>query len=385
MAEERIPLFSIKLPPDVWRQVRGVLESGWLNTGPKTAEFERSIAALTGAKYSVAVSSATTGLQASLEALGAGPGREVITSSFTFAATAAAIIRTGAMPVLADIDPVTLNIDPDEVTRKVSPRTLCIMPVDMAGHPADYPELQAISAKRRLPIISDSAHSLGATVGRKAVARVVDVAVHSFQATKNLTTADGGMVLTHHQPVAERVRLLSQHATTSNAYERKKARRWDYDVLGPGLKANLTDVHAAIGLGQLSSFAARQTQRQKLAERYCRNLRSLSEYVAPPIVKPGFTHSWHLYIIRLHLSRLRIGRARFVALMSEAGIDCGVHYKPLFEMSFYRSLGFTPQFFPNAAYAGKRVVSLPMYPHLTTAQVDRVCDAVRDIVLKYRR
>ena len=172
MAEDRIPLFSLKLPADVWRQVRGVLESGWLNTGPKVAEFERSLAALTGAKYAVAVSSATAGLQASLEALGAGPGREVITSSFTFAATAASIIRTGALPVLADIDPATLNIDPDEVTRKVSPRTLCILPVDIAGHPADYPELLAISAKRRLPLISDSAHSLGAMVGRKPVARL---------------------------------------------------------------------------------------------------------------------------------------------------------------------------------------------------------------------
>jgi dTDP-4-amino-4,6-dideoxygalactose transaminase len=385
MSEARIPLFDLKLPSESLKQVREVLASGWVNTGPKVAEFEKGIAAMTGVRYAVAVSSATAGLQLALEALGAGPGREVITSPFTFAATAAAIIRTGAMPVFADIDPGTLNVDPDEVARKVTPQTLCVMPVDVAGHPADYPELADICEKRRLPLVADGAHSLGAAVGRESVAELTDAVVHSFQATKNLTTGDGGMVLTRHKILAERVHLLSQHAMTASAYQRRKSQRWQYDVLAPGLKANLTDVHAAIGLGQLPSFKKNQDRRQTLARRYVRNLAELSDFVTCPVVKDGYRHAWHLYIVRLHLSRLRIERNRFIALMSDAGIECGVHYRPLFEMSFYRELGFTAQHFPNAAYAGQRVLTLPFYAHLKPSQVDRVCNAIRDIVARFRR
>ncbi len=385
MAEKHIPLFDLQLPAASLRGVQDVLKSGWLNTGPKVAEFEKAIGSLVKEKYAVAVNSATAGLQATLEALGAGPGREVITTSFTFAATAASIIRSGAMPVLADIDPATLNIDPDEVARKVTPQTMAILAVDIAGHPAQYPSLLAISAKRRLPLIADAAHSLGATYAGKSIAQLTDAAIYSFQATKNLTTADGGMVVTRHKLIAERARLLTQHAMTSNAYQRRKDNRWEYDVLAPGLKANLTDVHAAIGLGQLAGFEATQKRRQKVADRYLRNLADLSDYLAIPEVRPGCQHAWHLFIIRLHLSRLRIGRTKLMALMSEAGIECGVHYKPLFEMSFYRELGFEAKHFPNAVYAGRRVVSLPMYPHLKPAQIDRVCDVLRDLVVRHRR
>jgi dTDP-4-amino-4,6-dideoxygalactose transaminase len=385
MAGKHIALFDLKLPAESIRLVNEVLKSGWLNTGPKVAQFEKSVASMVSVRYAVAVNSATAGLQLALESLGVGPGREVITTPFTFAATAASIIRTGAMPVFADIDPVTLNIDPDEVARKFTPRTACVLPVDVAGHPADYPELADICDRRHIALVADAAHSLGALIGRSSVARVADAAVHSFQATKNLTTADGGMVVTRHKIVADRVRLLSQHAMTSNAYQRQKSRRWAYDVLAPGLKANLTDVHAAIGLGQLASFEKNQQCREKIAERYCRNLADLSDFVATPEVRDGYRHAWHLFIVRLHLSRLRIGQARFIALMAQAGVECGVHYRPLFEMSFYRGIGFTSQYFPNAAYAGKRVVTLPLYPGLKTPQIDHVCDAIRQIITRYRR
>jgi dTDP-4-amino-4,6-dideoxygalactose transaminase len=381
----RIPLFDLKLPPESIRQVRDVLASGWLNTGPKAAEFEKSIAAMVGVRYAVALNSATAGLQLTLEALGCGPGREVVTTPFTFAATSAAIIRAGAMPVFADIDPATLTIDPDEVARKITSRTVCVLPVDVAGHPADYPELGDICDRKHIPLVADAAHSLGAAVGRYSVDRLVDAAVHSFQATKNLTTADGGMVVTRHKIIAERVRLLSQHAMTANAYQRSKSGKWAYDVLAPGLKANLTDVHAAIGLGQLAGFEKNQLRREKIAARYCRNLGDLSDFVVMPVVRDGYRHAWHLFIVRLHLSRLRIRRARFIELMADAGIECGVHYRPLFEMSFYREIGFTRQYFPNAAYAGERVVSLPLYPGLTTSQVDHGCEAVRRIILRFRR
>jgi dTDP-4-amino-4,6-dideoxygalactose transaminase len=382
---KRIPLFDLKLPSESVRQVRAVLASGWLNTGPKVAQFEKGIAAMVGVRYAVALNSATAGLQLALEALGCGPGREVVTTPFTFAATSAALIRAGAMPVFADIDPATLTIDPDEVARKITSRTACVLPVDVAGHPADYPELCDICDRKHVPLVADAAHSLGASVGRYSVDRLVDAAVHSFQATKNLTTADGGMVVTRHKIVAERVRLLSQHAMTANAYQRSKSGKWAYDVLAPGLKANLTDVHAAIGLGQLAGFEKSQQRREKIATQYCRNLADLSDFVAMPVVRNGYRHAWHLFIVRLLLSRLRIRRARFIELMADAGIECGVHYQPLFEMSFYREIGFTPQYFPNAACAGQRVVSLPLYPGLTNLQVDLVSEAVRSIILRFRR
>lgn len=385
MPDKRIPLFDLKLSAGSTRRVKEVLSSGWLNTGPKAKEFETELARLVGVKYAAAVCSATAGLQLALEALGAGPGTEIITTPFTFVATAAAIFHTGATPVFADIDPATLNIDPDEVARKVSPQTLCVLPVDIAGHPADYKQLAKVCRAHSLSLVADAAHSLGGGIGRRSVAQLTDAAVHSFQATKNLTTADGGAVLTRHKILADRVRLLSQHAMTSTAYQRKNVSAWEYDVVGLGQKANLTDVHAAIGLGQLADFEKNQTRRTLLAERYRRRLANWCEVIELPVVKDHYRHAWHLFIIRLHLSRLRIGRNRFMALMAEAGIECGVHYRPLFEFSFYMELGYTPQHFPNAAYAGQRVVSLPLYPGLKISQIDLICDRISKILDKYRR
>ncbi len=385
MAKRTIPLFDLKLSAEAKRQVREVMASGWLNSGPKVKAFEKAIASLAHVRNAVAVNSATAGLQLTLEALGIGPGKEVITSPFTFVATAAVILRTGAMPVFADIDPATYAIDPDEIKRKLTPRTGAVMPVDIAGHPADYPRLGPLCAELGIPLIADAAHSLSAGVKKKSVAQWADAAIHSFQATKNLTTADGGMVLSRHKVVVDRVRLLAQHAMTATAYQRKKSRGWEYDVVGLGQKANLSDLHAAVGLGQLSVFEKNQAKRVRLAERYLRQLADLGEFLELPVVRPHFHHTWHLFIIRLHLSRLRIDRDRFIALMSKAGIRCGVHYKPIFDLSFYKELGYLRQHFPNTTYVGQRVVTLPLYPGLGPADVDYVCDSIRTIVTRHGR
>jgi len=385
VASKRIPLFDLKLSAESTRQVREVMTSGWLNSGPKVRELENAVASLTGVRYAAAVSSATAGLQLTLEALGAGPDKEIITTPFSFVAAAAVILRTGAVPVFADIVPATLNIDPDEVVRKVGPRTMGVLPVDIAGHPADYRELADLCENHDLPLIADAAHSLGAGIGRKSIARLADVAIYSFQVTKNLTAADGGMVLSRHKALVDRVRLLSQHGMTAAAFQRRKSHRWEYDVVCLGQKANLTDLHAAVGLGQLSVFEKNQSARYSLVDRYCQGLARLREFLELPTVKSGCRHAWHLFIIKLHLSRLRIKRNRFISLLAEAGIECGVHYKPLFEMSFYRELGYSPQYFPNAAYAGQRVVTLPLYPELKPVQVDYICDRIAKIVARYSR
>jgi len=193
------------------------------------------------------------------------------------------------------------------------------------------------------------------------------------------------MVLSRHKDLIERVRLLARHGMTSTAFQRRNLQRWAYDVVDLGHKANLSDLHAAVGLGQLSVFEKNQTCRTRLAERYLRRLDGLQNYLELPMVGAKEHHAWHLFIVKLHLSRLRIGRNRFMALLADAGIETGVHYRPLFELSFYRELGYSGQYFPNAAYAGRRVVSLPLYPELKPASVDFICDRVAEIIHRFGR
>ena len=385
MKKNNIPLFDLKLSAQTRKQVNDVVSSGWLSSGPLVKKLEKQVAGLCHVRYAAAVSSATAGLQMTLEALGARKGTEVITSPFTFCATAEAILRAEAVPVFADIDPATLNIDPDEVARKITSKTLAVMPVDIAGHPADYRRLAPMCKKHRLPLIADASHALGAAYRGKSVAQVADAAVHSLQATKNATSAEGGVVASRHKALVERVQLLARHAMTSNAYQRKKANRWEYDVVGLGFKANLSDIHAAVGLGQLAVFEKNQLRRSRIADRYMKGLSGLEDYLELPPQEKAYSHAWHLFIIRLHLSRLKISRDRFIREMAQAGVQCGVHYKPLFDMTYYRQLGFLPRYFPNAAYAGQRVITLPMYPHLTNAEVDFVCESVRQIIRKHAR
>ncbi|MCP4685834.1 MAG: DegT/DnrJ/EryC1/StrS family aminotransferase [bacterium] len=385
MEKRNIPLYDLKLSPGTRKRVNAVLSSGWLSTGPLARELEKQVAKRAHVRYAAAVSSATAGLQMTLEAIGARKGSEVITSPFTFCATAEAILRSEAIPVFADIDPATLNIDPDEVERKITSNTLCVMPVDIAGHPANYKSLGAICRKRRLPVIADASHALGATWRGKTVAQLADAAIHSFQATKNVTSAEGGIVASRHKQLVERVQLLSRHAMTANAFQRKKANKWEYDVVGLGFKGNLSDLHAAVGLGELTVFDKNQAKRARIAARYMKGLSGLEDHLELPPENNAYHHAWHLFIIRLHLSHLKISRDRFIKLMAGEGVQCGVHYKPLFEMSYYRQLGFLPQYFPNAAYAGQRVISLPMYPQLSMSDVDYVCAAVRRLVEKHVR
>ncbi len=385
MKKRRIPLYRVALASGTIRKVNAVLKSGWLTTGPKVAEFEKAVAAYAGVRYGAAVSSATIGLQLALEAVGAGPGGQVITSPYTFVATVEAILRTGAMPIMADIDPVTLNIDPDEVARKITRHTVCVVPIDIAGHQADYSALRTICNKHGLPLIADASHSFGAVCRNKSTARLADAAVHSCHATKNLTTGEGGIVLSRHKVITDRIRLMSLHAMTSSGYQRRVTNRWEYDVVSLGNKGNMSDVHAAIGLGQLAVFDKEQARRSRVAKRYLKHLAPLADYVETPHTAPGFVHAWHLFLIRLHLSRLSIDRNRFIALMDKAGIGCGVHYKPIFEMSFYKQSGLSSQYFPNATYAGRRVVTLPMYPGLKLDDVDYICEQIARIVERYGR
>lgn len=381
-----ISLFDLTLSAKARKEVASTLASGWITTGPKVAAFERAVCRHLNVKYAAAVNSGTAGLYLALKAVGAGKGVEIITTPFTFVATVEAILMTGAMPIFADIDPRTLNIDSEEVARKVSNRTVAIVPVDVAGYPANYELLNKVADKRRLCLVADAAHSFGAAYQSKTIPNLTDAAVFSFYSTKNLTCGEGGMVLSRHEQLIDKVRCLSLHGLTAGAYERKLTNKWEYDVVDFGYKANMSDIHAAVGLGQLTAFKKDQANRATLTTRYIKNLSRLSDFFELPVIEKRCRHGWHLFIVKLHLPHLKISRNRFIELMAKCGIECGVHYKPVFELTYYRDLlGLSEQYFPNAAYAGRRVVTLPLYPLLKMADVDCICDCIAAIVTKHAR
>lgn len=385
MKRARIPLFDISLNPETIKLVNKTLRSGWINTGPVVETLEQRLKRFLGVSHVAAVNSATSGLELALRSFGVGAKAELITTPLTFVATAEVILRLGAKPVFADIDPLTLTLDPVSVSRKITARTATIMPVDLAGHPSDYTALRRVARSAGLPVISDASHALGALYRGKSIGAWADATIYSFQSTKNLTTAEGGLVVARTNKAIETVRLTSKHGMSQNAYERKKSREFGYDVSVLGMKANLPDILAAIGLGQLKSLAGDQIKRERIAARYCHNLSDLSDLCKLPFVASNCNHAWHLYIIRLNLAALRIDRNRFIRLMAERRIECGVHYRPLFDLSYYRKLGYSGKSLPVATAAGKQVVSLPLFPSLRLGEVDYISQCVSEILARYRR
>ncbi|MFZ1682580.1 MAG: DegT/DnrJ/EryC1/StrS family aminotransferase [Candidatus Zixiibacteriota bacterium] len=385
MKKNRIPLCDVTVSPAARREVAQALRDGWLSTGPRVRKFERAALAKLGAKYGVAVNSATSALFLALKGMGVGPADEVITTPFTFVATVETILHCGAKPVLVDIDPRTFTMDPASLEKKISKKTRLVVPVDIAGYPCDYEGIKRVCRKYKTPILSDSAHAFGSAYHGKSIDRLVDASVYSFYSTKNLTMGEGGMIVSEDRKLIERIRLLSRHGMSSNAYQRTGTGGWEYDIEILGYKANLSDIQAAIGIGQLNRFDIDQARRKAVARQYQSNLEDSGEYIELPISGTDRTHTWHLYIIKLRLDRLKISRNQFISEMNLRGIECGVHYKPVFEMSYYRKLGMKGSATPVAASVWKQVVSLPMYAGLTRTQIDRVCTAVSELIRKNAR
>ncbi len=378
MKRKKIPLYDLKIPAVAIREATGTLKSGWLSTGPNIKAFERAVARMNRVRHAAAVNSATAGLVTTLNAIDV-RNREVVTTPFTFVATAEAILQAGALPVFADIDPVTLNLDPEQLQQKLSSNTAGIIPVDIAGYPADYDAIGGIAREFELPLIADASHALGATYQKKSIPQLSDAAIFSFHATKNLTCGEGGMVVTQHKALADRVRLLSRHGMSATAYQRRGDNAWAYDVTALGQKATMSELHAAIGLSQVPGFRKSQEKRRKLGERYLTNLAELSDFVEPPPSEKHIKPAWHLFIIKLNLARLTVDRNEFIRRMAARGVECGVHFIPLYEFTFYRDMGLTPAPFPNTAGAAARVVTLPLYPGLKLTDVDYVCEAIEKV------
>jgi len=366
-------------------EVVDTLRSQWITTGPKTKRFEAEFAAAIGAPGALALNSCTAGLHTALATLGIGPGDEVITTPLTFAASVNVIEHVRARPVLVDVEPDTLNIDPLGVARAITPRTKAILPVHFAGHPADLDSLMALAEPRRLTVVEDAAHALPATFRGRKIGSGKNPVAFSFYATKNLTTAEGGM-LTGDQEFLDRARVLSLHGMSRDAWKRyDRGGSWRYDILAPGFKYNMTDIQASLGLVQLKKLAGFDVRRRQIAARYTDAFEADGAFECP-VERGDVTHAWHLYVLRLRPDALTIGRDRFVEELTRRNIGTSVHFIPVHTHPYYRdTYGYTPEDLPVAYQAFQRLFSLPLHPRLTDDDVADVIDAVLDVAATFRR
>lgn len=367
-------------------EVVATLKSGWLSTGPKVAKFETEFAKYTGAKHAIAVAHCTGALHLALVAAGIGPGDEVITTTLTFVATAEAIQYVGATPVFADVDPVSLNLDPEQVKKKITSKTTALIPVHYAGNPCPMDELLAIARQHNLKVIVDAAHAVETTYRGTHVARIGDLVCFSFYATKNLAVGEGGMITTDNDDYAEQLQILRLHGMSRDAWKRYSTAGFKpYEIVRQGYKYNLTDIAAAIGIHQLARLDANLKYRTGLAERYTRLLAGMPELTTLPASTLGKA-GWHLYVIRLRLDRLTIDRDQFVDALQKEGIGVGVHFVALHLHPYYReTYGYRPGDFPVAAAASREIISLPLAVGMTEADVDDAVAAVKKIVAARRK
>lgn len=381
-----LPFHKALIEEEEIRAVLGVLKSGWLTTGPRVHEFEAAFARYVGAGHALAVNSCTAALHLALAAIGLTEGDEVILPTMTFAASAEVVLYFKARPVLVDCDEDSFHSGPQQILQAISSRTRAILPVHFAGAPCDMDSILDIARQHHLRVIEDAAHALPASYKGKRIGTLGDMTCFSFYATKTLTTGEGGMVTTENPEYAERVRLLSLHGISKDAWKRYTAEgSWRYDILEAGYKYNLTDFQAALGLAQLGKCDQMRTRRAAIAERYNQALASLDAFVTPAIALDG-EHAWHLYVIQVNQPALSISRDRVIEELSNRGIGASVHFIPLHLHTLYREhFGYRKGQFPNAEKRFEGAISLPIYPSMSSDDVDRVIGVLREIATEYRR
>jgi dTDP-4-amino-4,6-dideoxygalactose transaminase len=418
-------------------EIKEVLDSGWITTGAKAHRFEQDFAATVGAKFGVAVNSCTAAMHLALEALEVQRGDYVITTPYTFAATAEVIRYLDATPVLVDVEPDTLNIDPRALDETIEDLNRCLegrsapatvgvaralaqdspssrpskapvlrpraavrkrhraaikalMPVHIAGHPCDMDAISEIAAKHALPVVEDAAHAFPSSFGGRPVGSPLPGGVHSmacfsFYATKTITTGEGGMVVTDREDWADRCRVMSLHGISRDAWKRYTAEgSWYYEIGAPGFKYNMPDLAAALGLAQLRKVEAMRRRREEIARRYTEAF-SNDPALEVPTLRPSMGHAWHLYMIRLNAEHLSIDRNDVVVELKKAGIGASVHFIPLHIHPYYTGMyGYEPHDFPVAYREYQREISLPIYSKMTDVDVQDVIDGVTDVVSRSR-
>ncbi|MHB1544413.1 MAG: DegT/DnrJ/EryC1/StrS family aminotransferase [Gammaproteobacteria bacterium] len=376
-------------PPTVGEQeisaVSEVLRTAWITTGPRTAQFEREFAAFLGASGALALNSCTAALHTALVTLGIGPGDEVITTPMTFAASVNVIEHVGARPVLVDVQPDTLNIDPARIEPALTQRTRAILPVHYAGHPVDLDSIDELARIHRLVVLEDAAHALPSRYRGRHIGTGDRLVAFSFYATKNLTTAEGGM-LTGPRDWLEQAKVISLHGMSRDAWKRyEKGGNWFYEVVTPGFKYNMTDIQAALGLVQLHRLSGFQARRRAIVAQY-QEAFSRSDVLQCPTERSDVESAWHLYVLRLRTETLRISRDSFIQELAKRNIGTSVHFIPIHAHPYYREkYGWKPMDFPVAYGNYERLVSLPLHPGLTDRDIQDIVEAVWDVADCFKR
>ena len=381
--------------PEEEREVIETLRSGWITTGPKAKQFEKEFAKYVGARNALAVAHCTGALHLSLWALGLGPGDEVITTPFTFTATAEVMGYLGIKPVFVDVDPGTFNLSPARVEEALEGgrhrRVRALLPVHFAGHPCDMDRLLGIARQYELKIVEDAAHAAGAARhldgrGMTRIGTVGDLTCFSFYATKNFTSAEGGMITTADDTLAEKIAVASLHGMNKDAWKRYDTTgSWFYEIHELGFKYNLSDVHAAIGLAQLRRADQLMHRRSEIAKRYSHAFRGCDAFQVP-YAESGIEHPWHLYVLRMKPDLLRVGRGQLVEMLRERGVGSSVHCIPLHTMHYYqRTYGYRNGDFPVAEDIYNRCFSLPIYASMSDEDVAYVIEMVLSIAGENRR
>jgi len=381
-----IPFHAPDIGDDEISSVVETLRSGWLTTGPKVKKFEEDFSKYLGCSHAVAANSCTAALHLALDAIGAKEGDEIIIPTLTFAATAEVVLYFKATPILVDCERDTLNLDPCHLEAAITSKTKAIVPVHFGGQPCDMSRILEIARSYRLNVIEDAAHALPASYQGKKVGTLSDITCFSFYATKTITTGEGGMATTENSEWAKRMRMMSLHGISHDAWKRyTKEGSWYYEILNPGFKYNLTDIAAAIGIEQLKKCDGYCESRKRIALIYDSCFADLPE-IQTPVCRSNVEHAWHLYVIQLNLERLRLTRNEFVEALRDEGIGTSVHFIPLHLHPYYRDkFGYKPSDFPNASSAFERIVSLPIYPTMTETNIEVVISAVKKIVRENTR
>ncbi len=376
------------LGEDEIQEVVDTLRSTWIGTGPKTIRFEEAFAQYVGSKRALAVNSCTAALHLGLLGAGIGPGDEVITTALTFAATVNVIVHTGAKPVFADIDPETLNIDPDAIQRAITPRTRAILPVHFGGLPCAMDEIIDLARQHDLAVVEDAAHAVGARYRGRMIGGLGNTTCFSFYANKNLTTGEGGMVTTDDDTVAEKIEIYRLHGLSKHAWQRYSARRLLLsDALYPGFKYNMPDLMASLGIHQLKKQEAFLSIRERYACLYDEAFGAMSGVRLQPRPQgPADRHGLHLYVLILDPDRFQVSRNQIIDALLAENIGAALHYRAIHTHPYYQqAYGYRPKDFPVAATVGNSILSLPLTPCMTEADVQDVITAVDKVLAAYRR
>jgi dTDP-4-amino-4,6-dideoxygalactose transaminase len=378
MAETFLPFSRPSISQNAIDDVVACLKSGWITTGPRVAEFTADLERYFDAPHVLPLASATAGLHLALLALQLEPGDEVITTPLTFAATLNTIVLAGGKPVLVDIDPLTFNLDLNQLADAINPRTRVIVPVHFAGLPVDLDPLYELASQHGIRVIEDAAHAMGTVYKQKRIGSFGDIQVFSFHPNKNMTTGEGGCIVTRDQALAEQIARLRFHGIDRQAWNRySKHGNQDYDIVLPGFKYNMMDIQAAIGIHQLKELDGFITRRNELADRYQEALSDWPQWTLPARPSYDHLHSWHIYTPLINEDITRMHRNEFMQQMQENNIGTGLHYRAVHLYPYYRqAFGFRLGDFPYAEDVCERIVSLPLFPSMTDAEHDKVLDVM---------